>query len=92
MRIHGTLMAKVLVSFRVMPKEASTDLNLLETKIKNSVNPDKISREPIAFGLVAINISKLVEDAEGELDGVEKKLRSIESVGEVDVTEITRTI
>ena len=85
-------MAKVLVSFKVMPKESSVDLDNLESEIKNSVNPDKISREPIAFGLVAINISKLIEDAAGELDGLEKKLRDIDGVGEVEVTEITRTI
>ncbi len=85
-------MAKVLVSFRVMPKEASADLNILEAEIKKSVNPDKISREPIAFGLVAVNISKLIEDAEGELDSIEKKLRELKDVGEVEVTEITRTI
>ncbi len=85
-------MAKVLVSFKVMPKEASVDMDAIENAIKKSVNPDRVSREPIAFGLVAINISILIEDAEGQLENVENKLRSIDGVGEVEVTEITRTI
>jgi len=51
-----------------------------------------MSREDIAFGLVAIHIVKLVEDAEGTLDAVEKQLRAIKGVGEVEVTGITRSL
>lgn len=85
-------MAQVIVTFKVMPKEANIDLDKLENQIKLVVNPDRLQREPIAFGLVSLNVTKLVEDAEGQLEAVEKKLRAIDSVGEVEVTEITRTL
>ncbi len=85
-------MAKVLVTFRVMPVDVSTNLDNLEKEIKSAINPDRIVREPIAFGLTALNVSLLIEDAEGQMDSLEKKLRSINSVGGVEVVEITRTI
>lgn len=75
-----------------MPKEAGIDLEKLEGEIKTSVNPDRMVREPIAFGLVALKVSKLVEDAEGQVEAIENKLRKLDGVGEIEVVEITRTI
>ena len=75
-----------------MPTGTDVDLDNLEKEIKSAVNPQKINREPIAFGLVAVNVTTLVEDAEGQLDSVENKLRAINGVGEVEVTEITKSI
>jgi elongation factor 1-beta len=85
-------MAKVLLTFRVMPADENSSLEDIEAKIKSKVYPEKISKEPIAFGLVALLVSKLVEDASGELEKVETELRKIEGVGEVEVVEITRTL
>ncbi len=92
MLFRGTLMAQVLVTFKVMPKEAGIDLARLESEIKHSIGPDRIAQEPIAFGLVALKVSKLIDDAEGQLEAIENKLRALADVGEVEVVEITRTI
>ena len=85
-------MPQVLVTLKVMPKEAGIDLDKLEGEIKKLVNPDRIVREPIAFGLVALNVSKLVDDSEGQVEGIENNLRTLDGVGEIEVVEITRTI
>lgn len=85
-------MPHVLVTLKVMPKDAGTDLDKLEGEIKKLVHPDRIVREPIAFGLVALNVSKLVDDSEGQVEAIENKLKSLDGVGEIDVIEITRTI
>lgn len=85
-------MANVLLTFKVMPASAETPIEKIENEIKSKVKPDRISREPIAFGLVAVIVSKIVQDAEGELEKVESMLRSVDGVGEVEVTEVTRTI
>lgn len=85
-------MAEVLVALRVMPKSIEVDLNVLEKKIKDSVAPDRIERNPIAFGIVAFNIMKLIPDEGKELDTIEKKLKEIEEVGEVEVTEVMRSL
>ena len=85
-------MTQVLVTLKIMPKEAGIDLTKLEDKIKSVISPDRIVQEPIAFGLVALKVSKLIEDAGGQLEAMENKLKSIDSVGGVEVIEITRTI
>jgi elongation factor 1-beta len=85
-------MAQVIVGFKVLPKTVETDLDELEKKIKEAIDPEKMEREPIAFGLVAIHVVKLVPDAGGELEAVENKLRAIEEVGEVEITGISRSL
>jgi elongation factor 1-beta len=85
-------MAEVLVSLRVMPKSIEVDLDKLEQKIKESISPERVQRNPIAFGIVAFNVIKIIPDDAKELDLLENKLKSIEEVGEVEVTEITRSL
>jgi elongation factor 1-beta len=84
-------MGEVLVAFKVMPKTIEVDLDALEKNIKNAVSPDQLQRKPIAFGIVAFVVVKIIPDASGELENLENKLKAIEGVGEVEVTEITRT-
>ena len=85
-------MPQVLVTLKVMPKEAGIDLDKLEGVIKKLITPDRIVREPIAFGLIALNVSKLVDDSEGQVEGIENNLRTLDGAGEIEVVEITRTI
>jgi elongation factor 1-beta len=85
-------MAKVLVVLRILPKSVNVDLSELEEKVVNSIFPEKIEREPIAFGLIALKASKLVEDKEGEIQKIEEKLNAINLISQVEVVEITRTL
>lgn len=85
-------MSRVIVTFKVMPTGTDVDIDKLEKEIKASINPERVNREPIAFGLVALNVTTLVEDAGGQVDSVENKLKAINGVSEVEVTEITRTL
>lgn len=86
------ILGQVILTFKVMPADADSDVNKIEEEIKSKISPQKISREPIAFGIVSVIVTKLVEDAEGELEKVENELRKIEGVGEVEVVEITRSL
>lgn len=85
-------MAEVIVGFKVLPKDVDINLDKLEADIKSQINPEKIQRQPIAFGLVALIVTKVIPDAEGELDKVESKIRSIENVGEVEIIGMTRSL
>jgi elongation factor 1-beta len=85
-------MADVILTLKVMPQGTEVDLDKLEATIKKEVRADRIVREPIAFGLVALNVTTIIQDAAGELDSVEEKVRSLEGVGEVEITEVTRTL
>ena len=85
-------MAEVIVTFKVMPTGVDVDLDALEVKIKELVKADRIKREPIAFGIVALNVVKIIPDAGGEVDAIEQKLRKLEEVSEVEVTDLTKTL
>jgi elongation factor 1-beta len=85
-------MAKVLIVFRILPKNAEVNLDKIRERIINSISPEKIEKEPIAFGLTALKISKLVEDKEGEIEKVENELKKIEEISQIDVIEVTKCL
>ena len=85
-------MAEVIVTFKVMPTGVDVDLDALEAKIKNLIKADRIKREPIAFGIVALNVTKIIPDAGGELGAIEEKLKKLDGVSGVEVTDLTRTL
>jgi len=85
-------MAEVIATFRVMPTGVDVDLDALEAKIKKLIKADRIKREPIAFGLVALNVTKIIPDAGGELAAIEEKLKKLDGVSGVEVTDLTRTL
>jgi len=85
-------MGEVLVGLKVLPKDVDVNIDSLETEIKKRIGPSKIVREPIAFGLVALIVSIIIPDAEGYLQNVESKIREIDTVGEVEVIEVARTL
>lgn len=85
-------MGEVIVSFKIMPESIETDLEKLEEKIKKEISPQKIEKEPIAFGLFALKVTKLIPEESGELEKVENRIKSLEGVGEVEVVEISRSL
>jgi len=84
-------MAKVLVCLRVLPEDISIDLQQLKKEISSRLNAN-IQEVPIAFGLVALNVTTIVEDKEGEVEKIEKTLKEIKGVGEIEVLEVARTL
>jgi elongation factor 1-beta len=85
-------MGSVITTFKVMPSGVEIDLDKLEDRIREAISPQRMGREPIAFGLVAIITMKLVEEKEGELDRIENLLKSIEGVAGVEVTGMSRSL
>lgn len=87
-------MAEVLVTLKVMPEEAGTDLGPLEAEIRKmrEARFNSIEREPIAFGLVALKPSFVMADAEGATEKLEEALRSVKGVGGVEVVGVTRLL
>ena len=85
-------MAKVLVTLRIMPTGVEVNPNELEEKIKEKIKPERIVKQPIAFGLVSLFIEKIIEDKEGEMEELENKIRSIEGVSSVEILRITRLL
>jgi len=85
-------MGSVIVTFKIMPDSVEVDLDSLEKKIKEEINPQRIQRVPIAFGLNAIQIVKVVEEKEGEMDRITDQIKKINGVKEVEVVGLTRSL
>ena len=85
-------MGRVIVTFRIMPDSVEVDLDSLEKKVKEKINPQRIQRVPIAFGLNAIQIIKLVDEKEGEMDRITDQIKKLKGVKEVEVVGLTRSI
>jgi elongation factor 1-beta len=83
-------MAKVLVTLRIMPKDINVDIQNLKREILSKIKAN-IQEVPIAFGLTALDVFVLAEDKEGEMERIEKLLKEINGVGEIEVIEVTRT-
>ncbi len=86
------MVGSVIVTFKIMPEDVETDLDSLENVIKKEIQPQRMERIPIAFGLSAIQIIKLVEEREGEMDRITDKIKKINGVKEVEVTGLTRSL
>jgi len=87
-------MTRLVVRIRILPAEAESDLASVSETLKKSL-PDGMelkssSIEPIAFGLNAIVGDFLLDDAEGQMDKLEECIKSVEGVGEIEVTNISR--
>lgn len=87
-------MARLVVRIRILPAEAESDLkNVIESLSKtmpHGMEMKSSSLEPIAFGLKAIVGDFLLDDAEGQMDKLEESIKSVEGVGEIEVTNISR--
>ncbi len=81
----------VIISYRIMPSDPSTDVEAIADKIKSveSAELKDIKIEPIAFGLKAITVAFLVPDESGVADKLEEKLRNMDGVGEVETLGVT---
>ena len=87
-------MGEVLATIKVMPESPEVDLEKMKVDIQASIPEGtefhKIEEEPIAFGLVALNVMVIVEDQEGGTEEVEANLAKINGVNSIEVTGIGR--
>jgi translation elongation factor aEF-1 beta len=87
-------MAEVLVTLKIMPVDAEVDPEDIIQLIKDirSARLDRIDKVPIAFGLVSLKASFVVEDAEGGADKIEKEVKELPGVGSTEVVAVTRLL
>jgi len=84
-------MGKVAISFRIMPEGIEVDLRALEAAVRKSLGGrlKKLETKPVAFGLKALEVIAVVDDASGEMEKVEEALGAVPGVGGVETTEVT---
>ena len=87
-------MGKVAAGIKVMPQSPEIDLEDLEDRLEASLPEgakiNRIDREDVAFGLVALFPTVIVPDDAGGTEAVEEAFRSVEGVESVSVEEVGR--
>ncbi len=79
-------MGKVAVTYKVMPSSADVNIEDLKQEIIEKIKPSDIAIEPLAFGLKAIKVMLVSDDAGQD---AEERLKEIEGVGEVEAESTT---
>jgi translation elongation factor aEF-1 beta len=84
-------MGNVLVTLKVMPDGLESNLDDIAESLKNlGIGKfNSIEKEPIAFGLMALKPSYVVEDTGGVSDLLEEKINSISGVKTAEVVDAT---
>jgi len=83
-------MGDVLCTFRVMPEGVDVDLEKIKKTIQEKVKPEEITEEPLAFGLKALIVKKVIPDkVAGGTDAIEKDLREVPGVQNVEDAGVT---
>ncbi len=89
-------MAKVIVLLKVYPEGSEVDLEKLLATIKEKLPSDRYEvvrseEEPIAFGLKALRLYVVMEEAtEGGTMELEELVRQADGVSEVEVEAVHR--
>lgn len=88
-------MAKILISYKILPKEVTIDLEKLKQKIREKLpeysSLHRFVEEPIAYGLTALIAHIIIpEDKPGGLDEVERTLQKISEVGQIETLTVHR--
>lgn len=91
-------MAKVIVTLKIMPTSPDVDLSKLEQEAKRFITEfagegeTKSEQEPIAFGLKAIKIIFVMDEAQGSTEPLEEKVRALENVNSAEVVDVRRAV
>ncbi len=91
-------MADVILTFKIMPESPDVDLVALEALIKEKIlafageGEIRVEVVPIAFGLNALNVVFVADEAQGGTESLEAEITELNGVNSVEVTDVRRAI
>jgi elongation factor 1-beta len=85
-------MGSVAVILRVMPESPEINIEELKKALKQKIpSIQEMKEEPIGFGLKALKVLAVVNDAGGETDAIEKSMNEVAGVERAEIIEVTLT-
>ena len=90
-------MAYVIVTLKIMPEGVDVSLTDLETSSKTLIEKyggrmQRVEKEPIGFGLVALKMTFSMDENKGSTDALEDQLKEITGVMNVEVINVGRAL
>ncbi len=90
-------MAQVIVTMRIMPADPDVDLAKVEAAARKVVadfggEVGKVDIKPFAFGLKAVEVYFVADEAKGSTEPVEQNIAAIPGVESVEVIDVRRAI
>ncbi|MBN2567662.1 elongation factor 1-beta [Candidatus Woesearchaeota archaeon] len=91
-------MANVIVTLKVMPASPMVDMEALEAKVKETLKEStgetetRTEVEPIAFGLKALKVIFVADEAKGSVDDIAEKVESFDEVNSAEITDVRRAV
>lgn len=92
-------MANAIVTMRIMPEGLEVDLEKVATKAEAKIDAfvgkhmeKQVSFQPVAFGLKAVEIMFMMNEALGSPDVVADSIATIDGVQNAEVTNVTRAM
>ncbi len=83
-------MGSVAVILRVMPESPDVNLDELKRALKAKLpGIQEMREEPIGFGLTAIKLAAVINDAGGQTDALEQSLSAVPGVERAEIIEVT---
>ncbi|SDM41416.1 elongation factor 1-beta [Halogranum gelatinilyticum] len=87
-------MGKVAARMKVMPQSPEIDLDELQERLEEALPEgatiNRVDREDVAFGLIALFPTVLVPDGSGGTEAVEEAFADVEGVESVGVDQVGR--
>jgi len=90
-------MANVIITLKIMPESPDTDLEAVKQKASGLIasfggNVGKDEIEPVAFGLNALKLTFVSDEAKGSTDSLEADINNLEDVASVEVIDVRRAV
>jgi elongation factor 1-beta len=91
-------MGTAVVTLKIMPESPETDLKAIEEQAAKLVREfagdreTKVTIEPIAFGLKAINYIFVMDEGLGSPDVVAEKVQELDGVASAEIGDVRRAI